>query len=122
MRSPAKWRGRFLGLTFACAAGLSSSAVPGQVPVFNASFESPLITSPPGILDDPTAAQQGAGAADSPWVFAGAAVIAAKDSRFAGLTTPQPPDGSQAGFVDMGGSFSQRLRFPAAGKYTLTYR
>lgn len=94
----------------------------GQVQVFNAGFERPPVISPPGILDDPTAEQQGAGAGDSPWVFTGSAGIAAAGSQFARLTTPPPPEGSQTGFVDVGGLFVQSLQFPATGAYTLSYQ
>ncbi|MFI5378545.1 MAG: hypothetical protein ACHRHE_04555 [Tepidisphaerales bacterium] len=88
--------------------------------MFNASLEQPIVKT--GFVNDPTAADQGAGPGDSPWVFTGSAGIAASGGRMGPLTIPPAPDGRQSGFVDQGGNFSQMLNFPTAGQYTLTFQ
>lgn len=92
----------------------------GAVVLFNASFEQPVL--PGGFVNDPTPADQGASKNDSPWLFTGAAGIAASNADFGRLAAPKAPLGNQMGFVDQGGNFQQLLNFPAAGQYVLSYQ
>lgn len=105
----------FAAVALACTCGVAR----GTVVVFNSSFEQPVAA---GILEDPSAAAQGAGPGDSPWVGTGSAGIAASKTITGQTVVPIAPDGKQVGFVDVGGSLSQILIFPKAGQYQLNYQ
>jgi hypothetical protein len=92
------------------------------VPIFNSSFERPQVPAGSSTFDNPSAADQGAGPGDSPWLFTGASGVAVAGGRFGGYTLPPTSDGTQAGYVDISGAISQQITFPAAGQYTLTYQ
>jgi hypothetical protein len=99
------------------------ACVPARaVLIFNSSFEQPVLVAPLAILNDPTAADQGAGANDRPWLFTGSAGVAHGNTTVLGLTIPAAIDGNQVGFLDQGGAFSQVLSFPVTGQYTLNYQ
>ena len=101
------------------------------VTVFDPSFEQPVVTDPSGLYDHPSAAAQGAGPGDSPWMFgiggaAGSGSFAAKGAKYSPTgVVPQPPDGNQVllltGAGPTGQGVSQAITFPAAGQYTLTF-
>lgn len=120
--------------TTAAAAAMLSAGRPcsaGLVTVFNPSFEQPVVTDPSGLYDHPSAAAQGAGPGDSPWMFAiggaaGGGSFAAKGAKYSPTgVVPQPPDGNQVllleGVQPTGQSATQQVTFPAAGQYTLTF-
>ena len=67
------------------------------VKVFNPSFEQPVVTDPTGLDHAPSAAAQGAGPGDSPWVFSTQGAFIAAKGAMDSLTgvIPQPPDGNQ---------------------------
>lgn len=111
-----------LSLTWFC---LSAVAVGQTVPVFNPSFEQPVVPPSHGVLLAPTPAEQGAGPADSPWVFTGpsSGLVATGTAVNIIQTVPSAPDGNQWAYLPvLNSSISQVLTFPAAGEYTVTLK
>lgn len=93
------------------------------VTVFDPSFEQPVVTDPTGLDEAPSAAAQGAGPGDSPWMFSTqGAFIASKGAKYS-LTgvVPQPPDGNQVLILDGDQQATQQITFSTAGQYILTY-
>jgi hypothetical protein len=107
-------------LSIALSVGLAIRS--RAIPIFNSSFERPKVPAGSSSFDKPSAADQGAGPTDVPWVFTGSSGVAVSGGTFATHTVPPTPDGTQAGFVDISGAISQQITFPAAGQYTLTYQ
>ncbi len=75
----------------------------------NGGFESPAVGN--GFLYDP---------AGTPWAYTGSAGVAGNGSGFT-AGNPNAPEGTQVGFLQGLGSFSQTLTGMAAGTYQLTF-
>jgi hypothetical protein len=110
----------FVPLAAGLGVPVTSEAQP--VRVFNPSFEEPVVSASQGVRFAPTAAAQGAGPADSPWVFGtDTGVVAAGAQNGGSFIVPPAPDGNQWGYlINAGQSISQVLTFPAAGTHTVT--
>jgi hypothetical protein len=58
--------------------------------------------------------------AGTPWAYSGNAGVAGNDSGFT-AGNPPAPEGTQVGFLQQGGSFSQTVAGWAAGSYVITF-
>src|SRR5262249_52982017 len=90
-----------------------TQAPPPATGLLDSGFEAPPVGAGPfsSFPYDPTG---------TPWSYSGSAGVAGNGSGFT-VGNPNAPEGTQIGFLQMTGSFSQVVAGLAAGSYQLTF-